>query len=288
MDQKNNLDWKKYENITKYIYETLRRDYQINIEGYGSDCKVRGHSGVNHQIDVLTSETDDSETYRTAIECKYWNKKVNKDIVMKLLSVINDTDIKKGIIVSKSGFTRDAMQFAKHSNILIVHLKEAEKNDTTKNKDIQICDVEFNIKMTLNRPEVLSIVAVDIENNSIVLDERYQYAIMRECKNGNKYRLFDDIMTFKNYLHEQKPFEIVIKEYIFEKSKLSFNDKLYVIKSITFSGLLTIRNDNHTKIFSIMDKVWLIMKKIFEQQTFIISEYGMIVNSTNDSNYGNP
>lgn len=103
-DQKE-LDWRKYESVTKYIYETLGQEYQIHIEGYGKDCKITGKSGVKHQIDVLTSETDDTGTYWTAIECKYWDKKVTKDTVMKLLAIINDTEIKRGIIVSKSGYT---------------------------------------------------------------------------------------------------------------------------------------------------------------------------------------
>lgn len=52
----NSLDWKIYESLTKYIYETLRKEYNINIEGHGQNCKIRGYSGVIHQIDVLTSE----------------------------------------------------------------------------------------------------------------------------------------------------------------------------------------------------------------------------------------
>jgi len=75
MNQQNNLDWKKYELITKYIYETLGHEFNIHVEDNGKDCKALGASGVYHQIDVLTSETDGINTYRTAVECKYWNKK---------------------------------------------------------------------------------------------------------------------------------------------------------------------------------------------------------------------
>lgn len=58
MESQNKLDWKQYEFITKYIYETLGQGYNINIEGYGNNCKITGYSGIAHQIDVLTSETD--------------------------------------------------------------------------------------------------------------------------------------------------------------------------------------------------------------------------------------
>lgn len=30
----NEIDWKIHESLTKYIYETLCNDYNINIEGY--------------------------------------------------------------------------------------------------------------------------------------------------------------------------------------------------------------------------------------------------------------
>lgn len=113
----NSLDWKKYESITKYIYETLGKQSGVTIKGYSSTCTVKGKSGVSHQIDVLTAHSDGIHTYETAIGCKYWKKKVNKDIVMKLVQILEDTGISKGIIVSKSGFTRDGIQYAKHTNI---------------------------------------------------------------------------------------------------------------------------------------------------------------------------
>lgn len=107
----NKLDWKTYESITKYIYETLGKQSGVTIKGYGSTCKVIGKSGLSHQVDVITSHTDGSHTYETAIECKYRKEKVNKDVVMKLVQILEDTGISKGIIVSKSGFTRDGIQF---------------------------------------------------------------------------------------------------------------------------------------------------------------------------------
>jgi len=35
MEDQSKIDWKTYEFITKYIYETLGQKYNINIEGYG-------------------------------------------------------------------------------------------------------------------------------------------------------------------------------------------------------------------------------------------------------------
>ncbi|MBZ4033887.1 restriction endonuclease [Flavobacterium sp. 17A] len=277
MKDHNKLDWQTYELITKYIYETLGQQYNINIEGYGRNCKIIGHSGVQHQIDVLTSETDQSGRYRTAIECKYLNKKVNKDIVMKLLAIINDTDVKRGIIVSKSGYTPDAYQFAKHNKILIVQLREAKKETKGPPKQMHFFDIVLNIKINIKRPEVTEIIALDIDDKIINLDEKNQYHIYVNKPNGRKTTLFDEIMIFKEYLNKQRPFKTVTKTYEFQDSILRLQNSTQKIKRITFTGLLNVQDKNQNTTFSIVDKVWLIMEKLFEEQIFIISQSGIIV-----------
>jgi len=279
MENQKKLDWVKYEFITKYIYETLGQEYNINVEGYGKDCKIMGNSGVEHQVDVLTSETGHNGTFRTAIECKYWNKKVNKDTVMKLSAILDDTDIRRGIIVSRSGFTPDAQQYTKYKNILIVRLREAGIKDKDLQKELQIGDLEINYKIILKRPEVTNITAVDCENNKITLHEKDQYQVLIENTAGKKSRLFDEIMVFKEYLHGQKPFVTVMRTYDYPHSVLHLQSNKQQIESIIYTGLLTVRDNNQTRTFSIVDKVWLIMEKIFEQQTFIISESGLIVHN---------
>ena|SRR5690606_14984567 len=112
----NTLNWKKYESVTKYIYETLGKDFGVSIVGYGSNFKVTGSSGVKHQIDVLTAQTNGIHTTQTAIECKYRKNKVSKDPIMKLSETIRDSGIEKGIIVSRCGFT-DAVAQAQACNI---------------------------------------------------------------------------------------------------------------------------------------------------------------------------
>lgn len=78
-----------------------------------------------------------------------FEKKVDKDIVMKLLSIINDTDIQRGIIVSKSGFTPDAKKFAEHHNIKIVQLREISEKDQNIKKEIELGDIDLYIHTIL-------------------------------------------------------------------------------------------------------------------------------------------
>ena len=101
-----------------------------------------GKSGVNHQIDVLTSHSDGIHTYKTAIECKCWDRKVPKDDVMKLSEIISDTDIEKGVLVSKSGFTPDARRIAESKNISLVELRKSVDKDW--NDSLKQLDMELN------------------------------------------------------------------------------------------------------------------------------------------------
>lgn len=280
MEEKNNLDWKLYEDITKFIYETLGKKYNVHIEGYGRNCKITGASGVTHQIDVLTSESDGINNYKTAIECKYLKKKVDKDIVMKLLSIINDTDIQRGIIVSKSGFTPDAKKFAEHYNIKIVQLREISEKDQNIKKEIELGDIDLYIHTILKRPIITKIVARTKEHNDIILCEQDQYHILIENKNGNQMKLFDAIMIFKKFLHNQSPFEMISKIDEYPNYRLHILGESYEITKIVFTGLLTVQDKHHLTMFSLINHVWLIMQQIFENQTFVISDYGIIVNTS--------
>lgn len=78
---------------------------------------------------MLTSHSDGIHEYLTDIECKYWDQKINKDIVMKVVAIVKDCNFAKGIIVSKLGFTPDAKQYARHEGIGLVELREMTDED---------------------------------------------------------------------------------------------------------------------------------------------------------------
>lgn len=123
------MEWQDYEEITKHIYATLGEAHGVKIEGHGKDCKVIGKSGVEHQIDVLTNHSDGIHSYRTMIECKYWDQNVNKDVIMKVAEIVEDAGLNKGIIVSKNGFTPDAINYARYRNIGLVELRKPTDED---------------------------------------------------------------------------------------------------------------------------------------------------------------
>jgi len=280
MSTANKLDWKKYESITKYIYETLGRQSGVMVKGYGSNCKVKGESGTIHQIDVITTHTEGNHTYETAIECKYRKEKVNKDVVMKLLQILEDTGISKGIIVSKSGFTRDGIQYAKYKDIGIVHLREYEENDLKdRSHEIDIATLDLNIKIHITRPEITSI---DIGGNrKIEIKDEFDYFNFTIIlNNGNLLPFYDCVNDFRKQINRRNSkTDSLSGKYKIPGSKL-LNRKTgerIDLDEILFTGKLTEIDDDRNLKFNIVDKVWLLMKSIFEERTFSFSENGLIV-----------
>ncbi|MDP2161852.1 MAG: restriction endonuclease, partial [Flavobacterium sp.] len=252
----------------------------VTIKGYGSTCKVKGKSGASHQIDVITSHTEGSKTYETAIECKYRKEKVNKDVVMKLVAILEDTGIIKGIIVSKSGFTRDGIRFAKHKNIGIVHLKEYEEKDfQDSNRKIDIGTLNLNIKIHRTRPEITNI---DIgDNRKIEIKHEFDYFdFMIILKNGNQVAFYDYVNDFRKEINRTNDkTKSLTGKYKIPGSKLLNRQTAEKVDldEILFTGHLTESDHDRNLNYTIVDKVWLLMKSIFEERTFSFSESGLII-----------
>lgn len=283
MSKTNNLDWKTYESITKYIYEALGEKSGVKIKGHGNNCKVVGKSGVSHQIDVLTSHSDGIHTYETAIECKYWKEKVSKNTVMKVCEIIEDTNIDKGIIVSKNGFTKDGIAFAKYKNIGLVELREITNNDLNKNsREVNIGELDIHVSTIITRPEIL---LIDIGNNQKLEIQHefdfFDYAIT--LNNEKQIPLITLVNDFRNEVSENNKFEMHTKYYKISNGFL-VNRRTNVslkLDGITFVGQLIEIDASKRLKFTIVDCVWLIMKSIFDERTFTFSESGLIMEHKN-------
>ena len=148
------MNWQSYEELVKDIYEQLGNSAGVRIECWGSSCKAEGKSGARHQIDVLASHGDGIHTYRTAIECKYWDTKIDKEPVAKLSVILDDIGIEKGVLVSVRGFTTDAEHLARSKNISLVQLRkpvEADWDGFIKNLTVElnlIVDEVYDYKLT--------------------------------------------------------------------------------------------------------------------------------------------
>ena len=119
----------------------------VTVECWGSSCRIEGPPGVFHQIDVLTNHSDGLHQYRTAISCKYWNRKVGIPVVRELAQVVQDAGLSKGVVVSKMGFTDPARTYAESKSIGLVELRKPVDKDW----DGYIREIHINLEMDTTR-----------------------------------------------------------------------------------------------------------------------------------------
>ena len=276
---KSKPDWEEYEAITKYIYESLGNQFGIKVRGHGRKFKVKGKSGVEHQVDVLTEQSKGEQPLLTAIECKYWNKKVNKDVVMKLSKIMEDSDIKGGIIVCKAGFTRDSLAYAQHEGIKLVELREADENDGEFQKTIEIgtMDIQFDV-------EILRGTVTSIDFGSILITDEKE---IMEMYYADLYDLEGRKIPFVNYLKEfskeiQRRGKLLNTDTIDYpiSSKLFWKlpDKEVPVEKIAITGFLIKIDSQSKRSFSLTDQVWLIMRDLFDKKKLTLSKSGLIWN----------
>lgn len=108
----------------KGIEFLLRQNPKIYFDNTKIDwnVKVKGKSGVEHQIDILLT----TEEKLTLIECKNHKRPIGYDVVAKMDSILNDIYNSKGIIYSMTGFTSEAKKYAYSNAIELVSINEKE------------------------------------------------------------------------------------------------------------------------------------------------------------------
>lgn len=266
------MDWKKYEEVVEFIYKTLGKVQDVKIECSGTSCKCKGKSGVKHQLDVLTSHEDGIHKYKTYVECKYWDKNINKDIVMKVSEIIEDCNIDKGVVVSKLGFTPDAITYAKYKGIGLVRLGKL----TEKDKKERVWDI--NIHLTRN---IVNYKAKIICDKKIINNDLEKKLISLEIKDSDLFIYPERSQkTLDNLIDEIDP-----KISLDDTKVINFNDGTY-LKSDNFDRKIPVKGIELKKTVIKKDlgiiqiegegEVDLIMEVISENKSFIITKSGEI------------
>lgn len=286
MSDKNELNWEEYEAITKYIYGALGAQYGIKVKGYGRTCKIKGKSGVQHQIDVLTEQFDGERQLLTAIECKYAKKKVDKEIVMKLSQTMQDSGIASGIIVCKAGFTRDAVTFAAHQGIKLVELREANENDKDYNKTVEIGTLDINMPIMVSRANVTSI---DFGNCTIAIrdqnDYLYMYYTHLHHVSGKSVPFDSYLKAFAEEVHNRgELLKTITKDFpLTDKLFWKLPDKEIPVEKIAITGFFAKIDMSTQKSFLLTDQVWMIMNELFDKRRLTLSKSGLIWNLSSGS-----
>lgn len=257
------MDWKNYEETVKNIYAILGKNHGVKIECHGNDCKRTGKSGVSHQIDVLTSHSDGVHTYLTIIECKYWNDKINKDIVMKVSNIVEDCNCDRGIVVSRSGFTPDGIEFAKYKNVKLVKLAEiSDINADSRIEEHHIFQLFF--------PTVLEMTIIsESESGSFAASEDSVFVF----PDGTAMSIKDCYKEFASECLKESGKEVV-GERPFPKGTVFKGEKDVLVKGIRFKGVL--REENKELVFKGDEYVSMVMNSFFENKDYIVLTNGEV------------
>lgn len=78
------------------------------------------------EIDVYAQDVESEYESEILIECKFWNKPINQEVVHSFRTVVNDYGATSGFIVSKVGFQKGCIDAVNKTNIKLVTLKNLE------------------------------------------------------------------------------------------------------------------------------------------------------------------
>ena len=106
------MSWRKYEKeILEYFQETYP-DTEILF-----DQKIQGkYSKVNRQIDILIEGEIAGYQIRIAVDCKCFSKNIDVKQVESFCSMVEDIEAHQGILITKKGFSKAAINRAHYGN----------------------------------------------------------------------------------------------------------------------------------------------------------------------------
>ncbi|UTC78191.1 restriction endonuclease [Treponema sp. OMZ 799] len=118
------INWKEYESGIYFLYNRLINKGYPNLK-IEKDQKIKGKSGLLHEIDVVISFDLLNKKRLMLIECKNFSKrKVEKSDIMILHSKVNDINSSFGIIVTTKGFQTGAKEYADYFGITTLVISE--------------------------------------------------------------------------------------------------------------------------------------------------------------------
>lgn len=270
------LRWEDYEELVKDIYEALGKASGVTIKCWGRTCRVRGQSGVSHQIDVLTTHTAGLHQYRTAVSCKHWNRNVGKAEVVEFAEILRDATLNKGVIVSKIGFTRHARKYAEFKGIGLIELRKPLDSDW----DGHIREVHGTVVLDVGPSvENLWFRLAEPESRAGGGSRRLLAGDVLVCVPGQEAKTFRDLFYEERSKHPDREDHDVRFP---EGSKLKVPDQpQYPPEGFALEGISFTLRDNppRTTEFAVRadDHIYMIMESVFDGHRFALTKDGKII-----------
>jgi len=112
-------DWKELQKFVGQIFEECGFETKI--------AKVVNLVRGKKEIDVYARDTSSEYKPIILVECKYWKKAVDQEVIHSFRTVMDDFGANIGFIVSRNGFQSGSYDAANKTNVHLVSLKDLEK-----------------------------------------------------------------------------------------------------------------------------------------------------------------
>ena len=113
----------EYELLTQSVYQAiLNQDGIPNID-VKHNISLKGHSGVEHQIDVFWEFNQAGIKHCVVIECKNYSSNLTLEKARNFFAVLHDIGNCVGLIVTKTGYQQGAVKFCGYYGIGLKLLK---------------------------------------------------------------------------------------------------------------------------------------------------------------------
>jgi hypothetical protein len=124
---------RKFEDVVEEVCNLIAEDERLNAK-ISKRIPLIGLDKAAHEFDILYEYEHFGIQYRVAIECKNWNKSINKsqltDFAYKLRSVGNIN----GIFLSESNLQKGASLVSEYENIRFVRYSDFRKLSLSQNE----------------------------------------------------------------------------------------------------------------------------------------------------------
>ncbi len=113
-------DWREYQEEVAEFFRSA--GWSVDVE-----AEVRGVR-TRHAIDVWALTQHVGIVVHWAIECKDWNRRVPKEKVLALRTIVDDIGADRGLILNELGFQKGAKEAAAGANITVTTLDALRSN----------------------------------------------------------------------------------------------------------------------------------------------------------------
>ncbi len=115
-------DWGGFEQLVAKLHDTGTVSVQHNVT-------LTGKSGAPRQVDVLVTHTEGLYTHRILVECKHWNKPVERAQIDAMISSVEDLSAAKGVLFTTQGYQSGAKTMAGFKGIEIFKVRELTEDE---------------------------------------------------------------------------------------------------------------------------------------------------------------